>query len=580
VRRGLNYASSPLLASKTPAWRSKFVMACVVFAFVGLAARAAWVQVIDNDFFLRQGEVRFARTLELSANRGRILDRNGLILASSVPAASIWSIPEDVEKNSPEDLAKLPQLAKLMDMPLDQLKKKLAEDKSFVWLKRQLDWDVGMQIKALGIKGIYQSREYKRQYPEGEAAAHIVGFTNVEDKGQEGMELAFEKDLAGKVGSRRVIKDRMGRVVEGVGEEIPPIDGRDIQLSIDSKIQFFAYQKLKEQVIAHKAVGGTVVVMDAKTGELLALANYPSFNPSNRKRLTGEQLRNRAITDVFEPGSTIKPITVGVALESGKVRPTTTIDTSPGRINVTGSTISDTKNYGLLTVEGVIQKSSNVGTTKISQQLTAKEMWETFSAVGFGQKPQISFPGAASGRLRPYKTWRPVEQATMSYGYGLSASLLQMARSYTVFSNGGHVIPATMLKLDKPPVGVPVFSERTAEQVRKMLALATGPGGTGQRAQTVGYSVGGKSGTARKQVGKSYAAGKYRAWFTGMAPIENPRVIVAVMVDEPSNGTIYGGAVAAPVFSTVVQQSLRLLGVAPDMAVQPQIVANPVEESL
>lgn len=580
MRRGLNYAFSPLLASKTPAWRSKFVMAFIVLAFTGLAVRAAWVQVIDNDFFLRQGEVRFARTLELSANRGRILDRNGLILASSVPAASIWAIPEDVEKNTPEDLAKLPQLAKLMDMPLDQLKKKLAEDKSFVWIKRQLDWDVGQQIKAMGIKGIYQSREYKRQYPEGEAAAHIVGFTNVEDKGQEGMELAFEKDLAGKVGSRRVIKDRMGRVVEGVGEEIPPIDGRDIQLSIDSKIQFFAYQKLKEQVIAHKAVGGTVVVMDAKTGELLALANYPSFNPSNRKNLTGEQLRNRAVTDVFEPGSTMKPITVGIALESGKFKPSTIVDTTPGRINVTGSTISDTHNYGVLTVEGVIQKSSNVGTTKISQQLTAKEMWETFSAVGFGQKPQIAFPGAASGRLRPYKSWRPVEQATMSYGYGLSASLLQMARSYTVFSNGGKVIPATMLRLDKPPVGVPVFSERTAEQVRKMLALATGPGGTGQRAQTVGYSVGGKSGTARKQVGKSYAAGKYRAWFTGMAPIENPRVIVAVMVDEPSNGTYYGGTVAAPVFSTVVQQSLRLLGVAPDMAVQPQIVANPVEESL
>ncbi|MBF6631174.1 MAG: penicillin-binding protein 2 [Comamonas sp.] len=579
-RHSVSYNSSPLLASKTPAWRSKFVMGLIVFAFAGLAGRAAWVQVIDNDFYQRQGEVRFARTIELTANRGRILDRNGLIMASSVPAASIWAIPEDVEKNGAEDLAKLPQLAKLMDMPLDQLKKKLAEDKSFVWVKRQLDWDVGIQIKALGIKGVYQSREYKRQYPEGEAAAHIVGFTNVEDKGQEGMELAFEKDLAGKAGSRRVLKDRMGRVIEGVGEDVPPIDGRDIQLSIDSKIQFFAYQKLKDQVLAHKALGGTVVVMDAKTGELLALANYPSFNPSNRKRLTGEQLRNRAITDVFEPGSTIKPITVGIALESGKVRTNTPIDTSPGRINVTGSVISDTRNYGILTVEGVIQKSSNVGTTKISQLLTAQEMWETFSAVGFGQKPQIAFPGAASGRLRPYKTWRPVEQATMSYGYGLSASLLQMTRSFTVFSNGGKVIPATMLKLDKPPVGVPVFSERTADQVRHMLALATGPGGTGQRAQTVGYSVGGKSGTARKQIGKNYAAGKYRAWFTGMAPIDNPRLIVSVMLDEPNNGTYYGGAVAAPVFSTVVQQGLRLMGVAPDMAVQPQIVANPIEESL
>ena len=320
------------------------------------------------------------------------------------------------------------------------------------------------------------------------------------------MELAFEKELAGQPGSRRVIKDRLGRVVEGVGEEIPPIDGREITLSIDSKIQFFAYQKIKEQVLAHKALGGSVVVMDARTGELLALANYPSFDPGNRKKLTGEQLRNRAITDVFEPGSTVKPITVAMGLESGKFRPDTLIDTSPGRLNVTGSTISDTRNHGVLTVEGVIQKSSNIGVTKIAQQLTAQEMWETFSAVGYGQKPQIAFPGVASGRLRPFKSWRPIEQATMSYGYGLSASLLQMARSYTVFSNDGRVIPASMLKLKQPPVGVPIFSIKTANAVRHMLALATGPGGTGQRAQTVGYSVGGKSATARKPVGKGYAS--------------------------------------------------------------------------
>lgn len=578
--RSVAYTSSPLLASKTPAWRSKFVMACLFLAFTGLTVRAAWVQVIDNDFYQRQGEARFARTLDLTANRGRILDRNGLILASSVPAASIWAIPEELAKMTDADASNFAKLAKMVDMPAEQLKKKILDGKNFVWIKRQMDWNDGVQIKAMALPGIHQTEEYKRQYPEGESAAHIVGFTNVEDKGQEGMELAFENDLAGKAGSRRVIKDRMGRVVEGVGEDIPPMDGRDIQLSIDSKIQFFAYQKLKEQVLAHKAVGGSVVVMDAKTGELLALANYPSYDPGNRRRLTGEQLRNRAITDVFEPGSTIKPITVGIALESKRFRPSSLIDTSPGRINVTGATISDTKNYGLLTVEGVIQKSSNVGTTKIAQQLSSQQMWETFSAVGFGQKPQIAFPGAASGRLRPYKTWRPVEHATMSYGYGLSASLLQMTRSYTVFSNSGKMIPASMLKLDRNPVGVPVFSAQTAEDVRKMLALATGPGGTGQRAQTVGYSVGGKSGTARKQVGKNYAVGKYRAWFTGMAPIDNPRVIVSVMVDEPSNGVFYGGAVAAPVFSTVVQQSLRLLNVTPDMAVQPQIVADPVEEVL
>ncbi|MBS0608598.1 MAG: penicillin-binding protein 2 [Proteobacteria bacterium] len=580
-RRSVNYTSSPLLASKTPLWRSQFIVALVALGFLTLAGRAAYVQVFGNAFFQRQGEVRFARTLELPANRGRILDRNGLILASSVPAASIWAIPEDVDNDSPEVQQKLKQLARLIGMPLPSLMAKLAdEDKTFVWVKRQLDWDVGQQIVALGVKGIYLRKEYKRQYPEGESAAHVVGFTNVEDHGQEGMELAFDKDLAGKPGSRRVIKDRLGRVVEGVGAEVPPLDGRDMQLSIDSKVQFFAYQKLRDTVAEHKAKAGSVVVLDAHTGEVLALANYPSYDPGRRGKLTGEQLRNRALTDVFEPGSTMKPITIGLALNSGRVRPETVVDTSPGRLTITGSTINDTHNYGALTVEGVIQKSSNVGTTKIAMQMPAQEMWETFSAVGFGQKPQIAFPGAVSGRLRPYKTWRPIEQATMSYGYGLSASLFQMARSYTVFANGGKVIGATMLKTDQPAVGVPVFSERTSTQVRKMLQMAAGPGGTGQKAQTVGYSVGGKSGTARKQVGKSYASGKYRAWFTGLAPVDKPRIIVAVMIDEPSNGVFYGGAVAAPVFSEVVQQTLRMMGVAPDMAVKPLIVTNAVEESL
>ena len=581
MSRSVRYTSSPLLASKTPVGRSRFIVAAIALGFIGLGVRAAYVQVYANDFFQRQGTVRFARTLELPANRGRILDRNGLILASSVPAASIWAIPEDVDESDPSVRAQLKELAQLLDMPLSTLVTKMAEDdKTFMWLKRQLDWDLGQRIVGLGIKGIYLRKEYKRQYPEGESAAHVVGFTNVEDHGQEGMELAFDKQLAGKPGSRRVIKDRMGRVVEGVGDEVPPVDGQDLQLSIDSKVQFFAYQKLRDTVALHKAKAGSVVVLDARTGELLALANYPSYDPGKRQHLTGEQLRNRAITDTFEPGSTMKPITIGLALESGRVRPETIVDTTPGRLTITGSTISDTHNYGVLTVEGVIQKSSNVGTTKIAMQLPAREMWETFSAVGFGQKPQIGFPGAVGGRLRPYKGWRPIEQATMSYGYGLSASLFQMARSYTVFANGGKVIPATMLKTDEPAVGVPVFSERTANQVRKMLQMAAGPGGTGQKAQTVGYSVGGKSGTARKQVGKSYATGKYRAWFTGLAPVDKPRIIVAVMIDEPSNGVIYGGAVAAPVFSEVVQQTLRMMSVAPDMAVQPLIVTNAVEESL
>jgi len=579
VSRSVVYTSSPLLASKTPVWRSKFIVAAIALGFAALAARAAYIQVYANDFFLRQGEVRFARTLELPANRGRILDRNGVILASSVPAPSIWAIPEDIER----DPAQLRKLAALLEMPVAELGRRLEnEDKTFVWLKRQVEESVAQQIMALQLKGVYQRKEYKRQYPEGEAAAHVVGFTNVEDIGQEGIELAFNKELSGRNGSRHVLKDRLGRVVEDVGEQIAPVDGPDLQLSVDSKVQFFAYQKLRDAVLLNKARAGSVVVLDVITGEVLALANYPSYAPGKRQNLSGEQLRNRALTDTFEPGSVMKPFTIGLGLETGRVTPQTLIDTGNGKLNITGSTISDSHPNGVLTVEGVIQKSSNIGTTKIAMQMQSREMWEMFSSAGFGQKPQISFPGAVSGKLRPYKTWRPIEQATMSYGYGLSASLFQMARSYTVFTNDGLIIPVTMQKSAEPALGVPVLSARTAGQVRKMLQMAAGPGGTGQRAQTIGYSVGGKSGTAYKQIGKGYGSAgnrKYRGWFVGLAPVEKPRLIVAVMIDEPSAGQYYGGAVAAPVFSEVVQQTLRMMGVAPDMAVKPQIMAKTEEES-
>ena len=576
MSRSVLYASSPLLASKTPVWRSKFIVAAIALAFVGLAGRAAYIQVFGNAFFQRQGEVRFARTLELPANRGRILDRNGLILASSVVAPSIWAIPEDIDR----DPAKLQQLARLLSMPIADLNKKIEdEDKTFVWLKRKVDEPVAQEIAALGIKGVYQRKEYKRKYPEGEAAAHVVGFTNVENIGQEGVELAFDKEMAGRPGSRRVIKDRLGRVVEDVGEQVPPVDGRDLQLSIDSKVQFFAYQKLRDAVQVNKAKAGSVVVLDAVTGEVLALANYPSYQPEKRQNLSGEQLRNRAITDMFEPGSTMKPITVAAALEAGRVTPQTVIETGPGKYNIGGFTISDTHNYGSLTVEGVIQKSSNVGALKISQRMSPREMWDVYTALGYGQKPQLQFPGAVTGRLRPWKTWRPVEQATMAYGYGLSASLFQMAHSYTAFAHDGRIIPTTMLKSSEPATGIKVFSPQNAAAVRKMLQMAAGPGGTGQKAQTVGYSVGGKSGTAHKQVGKGYASNKYRSWFTGMAPIDQPRIVVAVMIDEPTAGQYYGGAVAAPVFSEVVQQTLRMMSVQPDMAVKPQIVVQAVEES-
>ena len=575
MTRSVQYTSSPLLASKTPMWRSRFVLVFIAAGFLGLVGRAAWVQVFKNDFFQHQGEVRYARTLDLPANRGRILDRNGLLLATSVPASSIWAIPEDVER----DKAKLAQMAKLLEMPLAEIEKKLQDDdKTFVWIKRQVDESIAREVLALGIKGVSQRTEFKRQYPEGEAAAHVVGFTNVEDRGQEGMELAFEKELAGRPGSRRVIKDRFGRIIEDVREQVPPVAGRDLQLSIDSKVQFFAYHKLRDAVVEHKAKAGSVIVLDTQTGEVLALANYPSYSPSKRVSLTGEQLRNRVLTDTFEPGSTMKPFIAALALDRGIVRPDTPIQTAPGRITIGGATITDAHPHGVLSVAEVIQKSSNVGTGTMAMKLQPKDMWETFSSVGFGQRPQVPFPGAVVGRLPAYKKWRPINQATMSYGYGLSTSLFQLARAYTVFARDGELVPVTLFKATGPVPGVRVFDAKNAAAVRQMLHMVTGPGGTAPKAQTVGYSVGGKTGTAHKQEGKGYASNKYRGFFVGLAPVENPRIVVAVMIDEPSGGVYFGGDVAAPVFSATVQQTLRMMGLQPDMNVKPQVVVG-VEES-
>jgi cell division protein FtsI (penicillin-binding protein 3) len=564
-----------LLASKTPVWRSQFVVACIALGFIGLVARAAYVQVIDNAFFKRQGAVRFIRTLDLPANRGRILDRNGHILASSVPVPSVWASPEDVDR----DPVKLKALAKLLGMTLTELDKKLQdEDKNFVWVKRQVDESVGKDIDALKIKGVYTRKEYKRIYPEGEAVAHVVGFTNVENLGQEGVELTFNKELGGKAGTRRVIKDRLGRVVEDIGEMVPPIDGRDLELSIDSKVQYFAYEKIKEAVINNKAAAGSVVVLDIKTGEILALTNYPSYAPDKRGNLTGAQLRNRALTDTFEPGSTMKPLVIGLALEKGVVKPETMIQTAPGKLQMGTAVISDSHAHGLLSVNEVIQKSSNIGTVKIALQMQPHDMWEVFTQVGLGQKPQVPFPGAVSGKVRAYKTWKPIEQATMSYGYGLSTSLFQLAQAYSVFARDGELIPVSLLKTHDNISGARVFSVANATAVRHMLHLVTGPGGTAPKAQTMGYSVGGKTGTAHKVEGRGYAGKKYRGFFVGIAPIDNPRIVVAVMVDEPTNGMYFGGDVAAPVFSQTVQQTLRMMGVQPDMAVKPQVVAKAEKE--
>jgi cell division protein FtsI (penicillin-binding protein 3) len=574
--RSVQYASNPLLASKTPIWRSQLIVACIALGFIGLVFRAAYVQVVGNAFFRKQGTVRFERQLEIPANRGRILDRHGLILASSVPMPSIWASPEELE----DDPVKLKALAQLLNMPLGELQSKVKnKKKSFVWLRRQLDMATGKKVTDLKFAGVYTRMEYKRMYPQGEAAAHVVGFTNIENTGQEGVELAFNSHLGGKSGSRRVIKDGQGQVIEGIGDMIPPEEGRDLQLSIDSKVQYFAYQRLREAVLDNKAAAGSVVVLDALTGDVLALANYPSYSPDKRSNLSGAQLRNRALTDTFEPGSTMKPFVVGLAMEKGLIKPETMIDTAPGKLNMYGMTVTDAHPHGMLSVNEVIQKSSNVGTVKIAMRMPPKDMWEMYTQVGFGQKPQVPFPGAVAGRLRAYKTWRPMEQATMSYGYGLSTSLFQLAQAYTVFARDGEVAPVSLLKRQDKVAGVRVMNAQNAASVRHMLHMVTGPGGTAPKAQTMGYSVGGKTGTAHKLDGKTYAAKKYRGFFVGLAPIDNPRIVVAVMIDEPTAGRYYGGDVAAPVFSQTVQQTLRMLEVQPDMAVKPQVVAKAEAES-
>ncbi len=576
--RSVNYSSSPLLASKTPSWRSKFLVALVGLSFCVLLGQAANIQIIDSAFFQKQGEMRYSRTLALKASRGRITDRNGVLLAASVPAPSLWAIPKEFEATPSQRR----QLAKLLGWTLSELNDRLNDSPNFVWLKRGVDASLAQRVAALDLKGVHQMSEYKRQYPEGEPVSHVVGFTNFEDQGQEGMELAYQRVLAGHDGQRRVIKDRLGRVVDDIGDTVPAIEGQDLTLSIDSKIQFFAHQRLREAVLEHKAKAGSVVVLDSRTGEVLALANYPSFLPTDRRNLTGAELRNRALTDTFEPGSTMKPFVVALALQEGRVKPDTVIATAPGRLTITGATITDAHPHGDLTVEQVIQKSSNVGTVKMAMQMQPRDMHEMFTEIGLGQKPPLNFPGTVTGRLRPYKTWRPIEQATMSYGYGLSTSLFQLARAYTVFAHDGQLMPVSLIKNTQPVQGVRVFSPKTAGAMRHMLNMATSAGGTGPRAQAVGYSVGGKTGTARKQEGKGYADKKYRAWFVGLAPISDPRIVVAVMVDEPSAGKFFGGDVAAPVFSEVVQQTLRTLNVPPDLDVERQIVTNElsaVEES-
>jgi cell division protein FtsI (penicillin-binding protein 3) len=547
------------LPIKFPSWRRRVLLLSVLSGFVVLLGRSVYLQAMHTDFLQQEGDARYSRTLTLPAHRGMITDRNGEPLAISTPVESIWASPPDVEI----DAEKLKKLSALLGVKQADLQKKLSKDRNFVYLKRRLPPPDAAKVMQLGVPGIFMQREYRRYYPAAEVTAHIVGFTGLEDKGQEGMELVFQNWLSGKPGSRHVLKDRSGHIIEDLETVKVPQDGRDLALSIDRNIQYLAYRELARAVEQHKAKAGAIVVMDAKSGEVLAMANLPVYNPNNPVKIAGKS-RNRAIVDIFEPGSTLKPITAAAALETGQYKPDTHIETGPGYMRIGSATIHDAHPQGLLTVSQVIQKSSNVGAAKMALSMSPQHLWTVFNQMGFGSPANIGFPGEAAGKLRPYKSWRPIEQATMSYGHGISLSLLQLARAYTVFANDGEIKPVSLLKLKEPPVGQQVFSAETANSVRDMLETVTQPGGTAPRAQVVGYRVAGKTGTAHKLDVGGYAASRYVSSFVGMAPASNPRLIIAVMIDEPSGGQYYGGTVAAPVFSNVMSGALRQLAVPQD----------------
>ena len=561
---------------RLPVWRARMVLAALIAAFAVLAARSVHLQALKTGFLQEKGDARYSRVLEIPATRGRILDRNGEALAVSTPVKSVWAIPPDVELSRAERR----RLAALLAMGVNEIERRLADaSRDFVYLKRQVSPETAEAVERLGLKGIHQHREFRRYYPGGEVTAHVLGFTGVDDAGQEGVELAHQDSLGGTPGSRRVIKDRLGRIVEDVESIRAAQDGRDLVLSIDSKIQSLAFSALKSAVEQHRAKAGALVALDVRTGEILALANVPSYNPNNRARLSGAQLRNRVITDLFEPGSTLKPFTIALAIETGKVTPRTLVSTPAGRLTLANYTIRDLHPAPAMSVAQVLQKSSNVGAAKIALSLPREAMWDLFRRVGFGAAPDLGFPGAAAGRLRNYRGWRPIEQATMAYGHGISVSLVQLARAYTVFARDGELVPLTLVKSGAAASGEKVLSAEAARAVRAMLELAVQPGGTGPRARIMGWRVAGKTGTAHKQENGAYAADKYLASFVGFAPASAPRLVVAVMIDEPSAGQYYGGAVSAPVFAQVMQGALRLLGVAHDAPLEPVGLPGEGEEA-
>ncbi len=556
-------------APQLPGWRSAALLMALLLGFAVLAGRAVYLQGLNNDFLQAKGESRYSRAIEITATRGMIVDRNNEPLAISTPVESVAASPADIDI-TPEQTR---NLARLLQTDANDLQRKFEDTRrEFVYLKRQLPPEQAAKVVELNIPGVFLQREYRRYYPAGEVMAHIIGFTNVDDKGQEALELAFEEQLRGKSGFRRVIKDRMGRIVEDMDSIRAPRHGERLMLSIDAKIQYLAFRELKKAIAEHRARAGGIVVLDAVTGEVLAMANFPTYNPNNRGNHDASRARNRAVTDLFEPGSTLKPFTVATALEAGTVTAESIIQTAPGQLTIGKATIHDAHASGALTVAQVVQKSSNVGAAKIALGLPPSTMWSVFSRVGFGAPPQSGFPGEVSGRLRAHEKWKPIEQATMSYGHGISVSLLQLARAYMIFSSDGELKAPALIKRDAPAESTRVISVETAQAVRKMLEMAVQPGGTAPKAQVAGYRVAGKTGTAHKIEGRGYAVNRYVSSFVGFAPVSNPRLIVAVMIDEPSAGQHYGGAVAAPVFSEVVGGALRLMAVPPDAPMEKLVL--------
>jgi cell division protein FtsI (penicillin-binding protein 3) len=562
----MSFAATPMLV-RLPVWRARVVLVLLLLGFVAVGGRSGYLQGVPTAFLKEEGEARYARLIEAPATRGRILDRNGEPLAISTPVKSVWAMPEELEADRRQRAA----LARALAMPLEALDRKLAEGagRDFVYLKRQVPPEIAQRVAALKIPGVFEHREYRRYYPVGAVTAQVVGFTGVDDVGQEGMELAYQSRLAGTAGSRRVIKDRHGGVVEDIGAVQPAQDGADLVLSIDSKIQTLAYHALLDGVRKHRARAGAAIVLDVASGEILALVNVPSYNPNNRAKLAGAQLRNRALTDVFEPGSTLKPLTIALALETGKATPRTMIDTEGGQLTIANYTIRDAHPARAMSVTKVLQVSSNIGAAKIALSLPSEAMWDLYRRVGLGHPPELGFPGEAAGRLRHYSTWRPIEQATMAYGHGISVSLVQLARAYTMFARDGELAPITLLRNPGYASGQKILSTQTARAVRAMLESAVQPGGTGPLARIAGWRVAGKTGTAHKLENGSYAPDKYLSSFVGFAPVSAPRLITAVVIDEPSTGGYYGGVVAAPVFAKVMRGALRMLGVPLDAPAEP-----------